>query len=268
MVDLISNDIGLFSGEVLVDIVVGSKYWGTDYSGSDEERWQVCLPTFDSVFTGGKERSESFNTEEGGVTIMSTPKLLESLLKGNPQVFQYLPAIANYLHGKTYSCNTSSFLFDFIVPVYLGSSKGEWRDFINSKVLLSNKQRIKKIYNTWETSPEDLTAKDLLNLYYLTSMSKHIEAGWGWYEVISLQRMTIQCSAPLNGDYLNTIKWLKGLREFEECFDVQEIESALTPLKEDCEVIISKEYEVSGDSNKELIKKLYLERFIKPMLGM
>lgn len=261
------KELDLFSGELVVDIVVGSKYWGTDYSGSDEERFQVLLPTLESVFLDHKELSESFNSDEGGVTTMSTQKLLESLVKGNPQVFQYLPAIANYLHHKKEVCEVSSRLFDFILPIYLGSAKGEWKSFINSKVLLSNKQRIKKNFIDWGTSPDKFTAKDLLNLYYLTSMSKHIEAGWGWHEVISLQRMTIQCSTPLNGDYLNTIKWMKGLREFEEDFNIKEIESVLEPLKEDCKGIIERTYDVSGESNKELIKRLYLDKFILPMLG-
>ena len=259
--------LDLFSGELVVDIVVGSKYWGTDYSGSDEERFQVLLPTLESVFLGHKELSESFNSQGGSITTMSTQKLLESLVKGNPQVFQYLPAIANCLHDKKEDCGVYSKLFDFVLPVYLGSAKGEWRSFINSKVLLSNKQRIKKSFNIWETAPDKFTAKDLLNLYYLTSMSKHIEAGWGWHEVISLQRMTIQCSTPLKGDYLNTIKWLKGLREFEKDFDVKEIESVLDPLKEDCKSIIERSYAVSGDSNSEFVKSLYLDKFILPMLG-
>lgn len=263
-----AKELDLFSGELVVDIVVGSKYWGTDYSGSDEERFQVSLPTLESVFLGSKERSESFNSSGGGVTTMSTQKLLESLVKGNPQVFQYLPAIANCLHHNKEDCIVSEKLFDFILPVYLGSAKGDWRSFINSKVLLSNKQRIKKSFNVWETSPEKFTAKDLLNLYYLTSMSKHIEAGWGWHEVISLQRMTTQCSTPLHGDYLNTIKWLKGLREFEKDFDIREIESVLDPLKEDCKSVIERTYDVSGESNKELIKRLYLDKFILPMLDM
>lgn len=260
------KELDLFSGELVVDIVVGSKYWGTDYSGSDEERFQVSLPTLESVFLGSKERSESFNYRGGCVTTMSTQKLLESLVKGNPQVFQYLPAIANCLHHNKEDCIVSEKLFDFILPVYLGSAKGDWKSFINSKVLLANKQRIKKSFNVWETSPEKFTAKDLLNLYYLTSMSKHIEAGWGWHEVISLQRMTTQCSAPLYGDYLNTIKWLKGLREFEKDFDIKEIESVLDPLKEDCKSVIERTYDVSGESNKDLIKRLYLDKFILPML--
>lgn len=262
-----TKELDLFSGEMVVDIVVGSKYWGTDYSGSDEERFQVFLPTLESVFLGDKERSESLISEGGNTTAISTQKLLESLLKGNPQVFQYLPAIANYLHHKKEDCGVSSKLFDFVLPIYLGSAKGDWRSFINSKVLLSNKQRIKKSFSVWESTPDKFTAKDLLNLYYLTSMSKHIEAGWGWHEVISLHRMTIQCSAPLLGDYLNTIKWLKGLREFEKDFDVTEIESALEPLKEDCKNIIERTYTVSGESNGELIKTLYRDKFILPMLG-
>lgn len=261
------KELDLFSGEMVVDIVVGSKYWGTDYSGSDEERFQVFLPTLESMFLGSKERSESFNSVDGGVTAMSTQKLLESLVKGNPQVFQYLPAITNYLYHKKEVCGVSRKLFDFVLPVHLGSTKGEWRSFINSKVLLSNKQRIKKSFNIWEATPDKLTAKDLLNLYYLTSMSKHIEAGWGWHEVISLHRMTIQCSAPLHGDYLNTIKWLKGLREFEKDFDVKEVESVLDLLKEDCKSTIERTYDVSGESNCDLIKSLYLDKFITPMLG-
>lgn len=263
-----NKELDLFSGEMVVDIVVGSKYWGTDYSGSDEERFQVFLPTLESVFLGSKERSESVNYDEGGVTAMSTQKLLDSLVKGNPQVYQYLPAITNYLHYKKEDCGVARKLFDFILPIYLGSTKGEWRSFINSKVLLSNKQRIKKSFNIWESTPDKFTAKDLLNLYYLTSMSKHIESGWGWHEVISLQRMTVQCSAPLHGDYLNTIKWLKGLREFEKDFDVKEIESVLDPLKEDCKGIIERTYDVSGKIDCGMIKSLYLDKFITPMLGV
>lgn len=252
----------------LSTITVGSRLWGTDCPLSDTETLIIVPPSPDELFLGEPFRSEQKEGSSGTTTIWSTGKYLSLLLKGSPDAYAYLPTIRK---GLTEPSTTVSKPLEhawllFCHKAYLQACKGSFKAFINAKTTLMCKQRVRALLESYNKGKDSFSAKDMFDLYFLTSKARQILTGWGWEESVTLLQLTNQTVVPVFSGALDNIESFKWFRENERDYRIWRDKEGELGLIEMAETLLDTEIEIKGGVDREVLKMLYMSVFVPELI--
>lgn len=252
----------------LSTIIVGSRLWGTDCSSSDTETLIIVPPSPEELFLGVPFRSEQYEDSSGTTTIWSTGKYLSLLLKGSPDAYAYLPTIRKKITDPSIIINSPlehAWLL-FCHKAYLQSCKGSFKAFINAKTTLMCKQRAKALLEAYNKDKDSFSAKDMFDLYFLTSKARQILTGWGWEESVTILQLTNQTVVPVFSDARDNIDSFKWFRENERDYRIWLDKGGESGLIEMAEILLDTGIEIKGGVVKEVLKMLYMNVFVPELI--